>query len=200
MNNIQKPTLYISTTSPFTRMIISIAHLYGVDAKLEFVLPWQTPSELTQANPLSQVPALVLADGTVITETALVLQALVPQAFDAQTLPTLSKALGLLHLGVRSFTIVHFGKSDCGDHPLVMRSNTLLQQALSALPPLEFQHSAGDIALYCALAWLELRLPQIYDSLSDINKQAVAAFGDDELMRKTSADALEKLPKSVMGL
>lgn len=91
-------TLYISTTSPYTRILLSIAYLKGIELELRFVVPWENPSELTAANPFSQVPALVWDNGDVVTETPLIIQALAPEIYThnpAYDLPRISRAFGI---------------------------------------------------------------------------------------------------------
>ena len=65
--------LYTSITSPYSRAIMLTALSQGMDGlALAYADPWTTPPELTAVNPLSQVPALLTDDGTVICGTAFV--------------------------------------------------------------------------------------------------------------------------------
>ena len=85
-------TLYISTTSPYTRMLLMIAYTKNIELALRFVVPWENPSELVAVNSLSQVPALAWQNGDVITETPLIIQALAPMCTRI-ILPTTCHAL-----------------------------------------------------------------------------------------------------------
>lgn len=194
------PTLFVSTTSPYTRLLMMIAKSEQVDLSLEFVVPWENPNHLTAKNPFSQVPTLVLENGNVITETPLIIHAIAPQILTGDTLPNLSKALGILSQGVRAYSTERFGNADT-PHPFVARSIQALQDALSTLPTLSADsQNWGDKALLCALNWINFRLPQAFEVLSDDNKQAVLAFASSELMQKTTPEVLEKRPNSIADL
>lgn len=194
------PTLFVSNTSPYTRLLMMIAKSENIDLNLQFVLPLDNTPALLAVNPFGQVPALALADGTVITETPLIIHALAPQILTADTLPNLSKALGILSQGVRAYSTERFGNADT-PHPFVARSIQALQDALSTLPTLSADsQNWGDKALLCALNWIGFRLPAVFDTLSDDNKQAVLAFANSELMQKTTPEVLEKRPNSIADL
>ena len=66
--------LLMSYTSPFARKIRMLAHLLNIEEKLELVIvdPFASTDTLTQANPLSKVPALLLDDGRSFVGSALI--------------------------------------------------------------------------------------------------------------------------------
>lgn len=57
-----------SPTSPFVRKVLLLAHETGLAGRLEIetVDGWAEPEQLTDDNPLSMVPTLVLDDGTAL--------------------------------------------------------------------------------------------------------------------------------------
>lgn len=197
------PTLYVSTTSPYTRILLMIAHLQNIDLSLEFVTPWDNPDNLTQVNPFSQVPALAWETGDTITETPLIIQAIAPQVYtDNPTydLPRIAKAFGILSQGVRAFSTERFGVEG-QPHPFVARSKDILKEVLPTLPALSADSTEwGDKVLLCALIWIGIRLPECFETLSDDNKQAVEAFSQSELMQKLNSEALANQPKNIQAL
>lgn len=198
------PTLYTSPTTPYGRLILMIAYLQGIDLSLNFVMPWDNPSELTAISPFSQVPALVLETGEIITETPLIIQAIAPQVYTTNpsyNLPRIAKALGIISQGVRAYSTERFGVEGEPLHPFVERSKAVLKDTLPALPTLSADSTEwGDRMLLCALIWLGIRLPECFEYLSDDNKQAVNAFKLTEVMQKTAAEVLENRPKSIQEL
>lgn len=197
-------TLYVSTTSPYTRMLLMIAVLKDVDSALKFVMPWENPTELVAVNSFSQVPALHLDTGEIITETPLIIQAIAPEVYSenpSYDLPRIAKAFGILAQGVRAYSTERFALPDTAPHPFVARSKALLKDTLPALPTLSADSPAfGDKILLCALIWVSIRLPDVFDTLSPDNKHAVHAFHQSPLMQKLNAETLEKKPAQVTAL
>ncbi|WLF83521.1 glutathione S-transferase N-terminal domain-containing protein [Moraxella sp. ZY210820] len=199
------PTLYISTTSPYTRMLLTVAEQYQIDLALKFVMPWENPTELTAVNPFSQVPSLLLDNGDVITETPMIMQAIAPQMFDDNreyNLPKIAQALTMTAQGVRAFSIQRFTLEGQEFHPFVARSTDLLKQVLSNLPTLSAEsQEIGDKLVLCALIWLSIRLPEVFNTLSTENQNVVKTFEQSELMQKFSTARLEQLlPKTIAEL
>lgn len=197
-------TLYISTTSPYTRMLLWIAQAYQLDLALEFVLPWEGSPALLQVNPFSQVPTLLLANGDVITETPLIIQALAPQVLSDNTdaqLPKIAKALTITSQGVRAYATRQFGVLGQPEHPFVARSVDFLQEALAQLPPLVHNPVHwGDRLLLCALIWIEIRLPEVFVSLSAHNQQIVHDAACHPVLQKFTAESLQHKPKNIRDL
>lgn len=73
--------LFVSTTSPFARLVMVACLREQIDAKLIFVMPWENPQELLAVNPFSQVPALLTDNQLLITESSVILAHLMPQIF-----------------------------------------------------------------------------------------------------------------------
>ncbi len=195
-------TLYISTTSPYTRMLLMIAYTKNIELALRFVVPWENPSELVAVNSLSQVPALAWQNGDVITETPLIIQALAPDVYtdnSAYNLPRIAKALGITAQGVRAYSTKRFGTGT--PHPFVARSTDILTNTLPALPTLSADSNEwGDKLVLCSLIWIGIRLPHVFETLSDDNKKAVLEFGQTPLMQKLSTEMLENMPTTVQDL
>lgn len=197
-------TLYISTTSPYTRILLMITALKDVDLALKFVMPWENPAELVAVNRFSQVPALLLETGECVTETPLIIQAIAPEIYSenpTHDLPRIAKAFGILAQGVRAYSTERFALPDTPPHPFVARSKALLKDTLPTLPTLSADSPAfGDKILLCALIWVSIRLPDVFDTLSPDNKHAVHAFHQSPLMQKLNAETLEKKPTQVTAL
>lgn len=195
------PTLFVSPTSPYARILIMIAYLEGIDLSLKFVMPWDNPPELTVVNPFSQVPTLQYEDGTVITETALIIQAIAPHILTADNLPKISQALSILWQGVRAYSVERFGIEGQLPHPFVERSTNILANLMPTLPNLDANRNHwGERMLLCALYWVGFRLPHVFEKLSDDNKKAVTQFSYTQIMQKTTPDALSAMPATIHQL
>ena len=71
--------LYYSTTSPYTRRVCAAAILLELDSQLEKIVvsPFDAPAELTQVNPLSQIPTLQLDNNEMLCGSALITEYLI---------------------------------------------------------------------------------------------------------------------------
>lgn len=149
------------------------------------------------------MPALLLDTGEVITETPLIIQAIAPQVYANTTtdLPNIAKAFGILTQGVRAFSTERFTPKGQELHPFVARSTELLQTTLPNLPALSADSTAwGDRVLMSALIWIGVRLPHVFETLSDTNKQAAHDFHQSPLMQKLNTNVLENQPSRVRDL
>ena len=73
--------------------------------------------------------------------------------------------------------------------------------ALPALPTLSADSNEwGDKLVLCSLIWIGIRLPHVFETLSDDNKKAVLEFSQTPLMQKLSTEMLENIPKTVQDL
>ncbi len=65
-----------SAASPYVRKVMACAIARGLDGRIErdTTNPHLSPPGLLRVNPLSKVPALLLEDGTLLTEGAAILQ------------------------------------------------------------------------------------------------------------------------------
>ncbi|AKG16109.2 hypothetical protein [Moraxella bovoculi] len=72
---------------------------------------------------------------------------------------------------------------------------------LPNLPALSADSTAwGDRVLMSVLIWIGVRLPHIFETLSDANKQAVHDFHQSPLMQKLKTNVLENQPSRVGDL
>jgi glutathione S-transferase len=81
--------LYITTPSPFARKVRIVAREKGLAGQIEEIAvdPYASDPALVAANPLVQVPALVLDDGEVITDSPVICEWLDLQGSGARLLP-----------------------------------------------------------------------------------------------------------------
>jgi len=66
--------LIYNSFSPFARKVLVVLAEKGLDARVEglVVNPWDEPEALTAVNPISQVPTLVLDDGTSLFDSSVI--------------------------------------------------------------------------------------------------------------------------------
>jgi len=66
--------LFYSPTSPFARKVRIVAHEFGLQDQIEFmkVDPLSDDDELINANPLSQIPTLVIDDGVSLFDSSVI--------------------------------------------------------------------------------------------------------------------------------
>jgi glutathione S-transferase len=167
--------LLYQTHSPYARQVLVLAHETGLADRLEVIhhetSPTRQNAEVFAANPLGKVPALVLDDGFVLFDSAVICdyldslhggQRLIPQSAPARW-PAL-----------RLQAVAH-GISDAGGlvrqetqrrpppyrYPAMRDGQTLkLTTAYDFLerePTLDGPLDIGQIALACALGWIEFR-------------------------------------------
>lgn len=70
----EKMKLFYSTTSPYARIVRIALIEKGLEPVQHLTDPWKDDPELLAANPSARVPALVLDDGRVLTESLLIVQ------------------------------------------------------------------------------------------------------------------------------
>ena len=168
--------LYLSLTSPFARKVKVALLEKGAQAAFEEVRvdPWTTPVELTQANPLSQVPTLVTDRGEAIGNSDTILAWIERRFPQPSLLPTdaaaltRAQAVAAIAQGLIETTV---GVVLERRRPPEQQSKVMLDRRLATirrtLPALaqrfdrareHFHHDGIGIA--CALAYLDLRLPE----------------------------------------
>ncbi|MFW2176486.1 MULTISPECIES: glutathione S-transferase N-terminal domain-containing protein [unclassified Moraxella] len=195
--------LFVSTTSPYSRLLMIACHLHNIDLPLVFVMPWDNPVELLTANPFSQVPALLTDDGTLITETSVILAYLLPQIFsDPKTASLSSLSFGIISQAVRAFATQRFQPKNSLPHPFIERSSQLLRDMLPNAPQLDAESMDLPQIFYgVALVYVKMRLPDLYkQAVSDNNQQAVNVFLQRDFMQKTDSQQLELHPKSTLQI
>lgn len=195
--------LFVSTTSPFTRLIMAVAYREKINLNLTFIFPWENPKDYIAVNPFCQVPALLTEEKTLITETSIILQYLTPQIFtNEKTVSLISFSFGVINQAVRAFSIERFHPENSEPHPFIERSCQFLSNALKNAPQLDHNSDDyGQLFYGIALTYVQLRLPTVYEqAVSTENKQALVAFSQRDLMQKTATPNLELLPKSINEL
>lgn len=165
--------LFFNQTSPYARKVRVAIHELELRDTVQFVEvdPWREPHDLTEVNPLSKVPALVLADGSLVTESDTIIQALHSLTTGSQLIPDhepgrrLSLARAALCQGLidASFICVIEGRRPselrwadwiAGQERTIARTLSSIE-ARFALDDRRFD--IGDIGLASGLGYLDFR-------------------------------------------
>lgn len=198
--------LYYGKLSPFVRKVMVVAHEKNLVARLELVPVTLTPTEpdrnLMLANPLGKIPTLVLDDGTVLIDSPLVCEyldglgdgpTLIPAAGEARLHALRLNALGdgLLEAAM---SVRMEGLRPAGTQwdKWIAAQQLKVDNALDALDrgsfvPQSGAVTLGEIAVGCALGWLDFRMPQ-FDWRASRSSLAAwyGAFSQRPSMRSTA--------------
>ncbi|MGE7469683.1 glutathione S-transferase family protein [Bosea sp. NPDC003192] len=178
-----------SPTSPFGRKIkIAIAEL-GLEERVE-VVPADTndPAEsLRRQNPLGKVPTLVFEDGSTLFDSRVIAEYLDQLAGGGQLFPAGEARFAQLRLQALADGICDAGLLQVYEVRLraaEVRSQSWTENqagkvaralaALEAMPPVYDRPRIGEIALACALGYLDLR----FEGAWRANHPALAAWLD----------------------
>lgn len=75
---LRRMRLYFTESSPFVRKVLVAAHELGVQGRIETTFlrpsPRKADPELSKANPLSKIPALVTDDGTTLFDSRVIVE------------------------------------------------------------------------------------------------------------------------------
>ncbi|MBK8261175.1 MAG: glutathione S-transferase [Nannocystis sp.] len=168
--------LFYTPTSPFVRKVLVVAHELGISGEIELTFLRPTPTQvdptLSPVNPLSKIPALVLEDGEVLYDSAVLCEfldtraggRLIPRAGPQRWRTLRAQALcdGILEAGVAVFYERHLRPQELHWQPWLEGQ---LQKARGGLDALE-EAAAGFDPLHVGLdqicagvtvGWLELR-------------------------------------------
>lgn len=169
--------LFYSPTSPYARKCRAVAIEKGLEARIEIVSasPMTDPAALHAANPLGKVPALVLADGRCIVDSPVICEFLDSLPGAARLIPHLDAA----RIDCRTREALADGISDAAFSRTMERLRPEAQRSLewntrwtnairrtvahfnTALAdrphPERPQPDLGDIALACALSYVDFR-------------------------------------------
>jgi glutathione S-transferase len=173
--------LFYSPTSPYARKCRVVAIEKGLAARVQIIpaSPMTDPPELQAANPLGKVPALVFADGSCIVDSPVICDYLDTLAAEPRLIPTDTAA----RIGCRTREALADGMADAAFsrtmerlRPEPQRSPDWNQRWTNAIrrtvahfnahipdrphPDLA-QPDLGDIALACALAYVDFRHPDL---------------------------------------
>ena len=173
-------TLFYSKTSPFVRKVIVLLHETGqlADIALQEVVlsPTSPDTGVNNANPAGKIPALRLADGTLLYDSRVILDYLDSQHVGEPLIPTGSARWRRLTLASLADAIL--------DAAVLLRYETFLrpedkrweqwqaaqqdkiERALAyfeqdCLAELASRFDIAAIGLACALGYLDLRQPQL---------------------------------------
>lgn len=166
--------LFMSATSPYARLVACVLREKGLWERVEPVLvnPWESPADLTKANPFSRVPTLVTDTGDVFTEATLIslyLERKYPQpvllpAERAQaTFRRLGLAQGLMDATVAIVSNRKF-RDDADSDPILRRRREQIPEAIEVIAQAvgdPEQPDVGDLAIASAIGYLDLRLTEI---------------------------------------
>jgi len=171
--------LYYGKLSPFVRKVMVLAHEKNLVSQLQLTPVTLTPTEpdrnLMLANPLGKIPTLVLDDGTILIDSPVVCEYL-DSLGDG---PKLVPVSGLARFRVLSLNALGDGVLQAGMNVRVegLRpagtqwdkwiaaqqlkvDNTLDALNGGAFAPASDAMTLGEIAVGCALGWLDFRMPQ----------------------------------------
>lgn len=164
--------LFYSPTSPYARKCRAVAIEKGLEARIEIVpaSPMTDPADLHAANPLGKVPALVLADGRCIVDSPVICEFLDSLPGTAKLIPHLDAA----RIDCRTREALADGISDAAFSRTMERLRPEPQRSpdwnarwtnairrtvawFNANVPDRPQPDLGDIALVCALSYVDFR-------------------------------------------
>lgn len=163
--------LYLSSTSPYARLVAAAIIEKGLSDRVERVLvdPWASGEEILRVNPASRVPALEVEEGAVITESLLIVTylegvaptpALIPAAGAARVLRKVGLGHGLVDSAVGIVATRKF-HPEFAPGPLHARRIEAIRRSLSVLDqtlrPVSDRPDLGDLAAAVALGYLDLR-------------------------------------------
>lgn len=171
--------LYVNRTSPYSRLVLVVAHEKNLAEQLECVWsdPWTNPPELLAVNPYSRVPTLVTDAGLAITDSVCISDyldmlgggyPLMPPEGSARThaLRKYGLGRGLIDTAY-SVTVERRFHDDPGKLRLVERWLASLERALKSLRNekgllgSDGTVDLGDLTLAVGLYYTEFRLPKV---------------------------------------
>lgn len=166
--------LYGNTASPFARKCRVIAHELGLQLKDIRTLPAQD-EDFRRINPLGKIPALVLDDGSVLIDSPVICEYLNHlgggKFFPGDSVWRSSggrwKALGLQALGDgladAAVAYIVLGRADPSPAAYRARQMAAVHATLDVLERSKFADppTIGEIAVACAIGYVEFRLPDL---------------------------------------
>ena len=168
--------LFHTATSPFVRKVMVSAHELGLTDRIETThlrpSPLATDPTLSQQNPLSKIPALVLDDGSSLFDSRVICEyldtlhdgeKLVPATGPERWRVLRMQALadGMLEAGVQVFYERAHRPKELQWQGWMDGQGAKVRQALDALEAgaseLRGPRDLGKIAVACTVGWLEFR-------------------------------------------
>ncbi len=178
MRNKRAMKLLASLTSPFARKVRIVLAEKHVDFELEVVNPWEPESPVVAYNPLSQVPTLVLDDGTGVFDSRVIAEYLDAMSPAVKLLPEpgrqrmLVRRIEALADGVAEAAVKLFLErkrpEEHRDPDWIALQRATVDRALATLEKelgdKDWFHGHGlslaDIAAGCCLGYLDLRFSE----------------------------------------
>jgi glutathione S-transferase len=169
--------LFFNQTSPYARKARVAVHEKGLGARVQFIEtdPWANPPELLAVTPLSKVPALVLGDGSTVTESDAIIQVLdllgegprllpVEGAARIEALTRAGLCQGLIDASF--IAVLEQRRPAAGrwddwvqrQRDAALRTLMCIAQQFRLVPG---RFDIGDIGLACALGYLDFRHPDL---------------------------------------
>jgi len=171
--------LHWSSRSPFVRKVMVAAHELGLADAIERIPTVVSLAKTDQAvlarNPLGKIPTLVLADGTALPESLLIIEyldglgpapALIPPAGPARIAALRQHAIGTGLMDILLLWRTELGR----EQPLPAILDGFALKLAAVLPALEAEAASlagtrfgiGQIGVGCALSYLDFRWPQVH--------------------------------------
>jgi glutathione S-transferase len=172
--------LYVPT-SPFVRKVMVCAHLTGQAAELRLLdsaaHPVRRDPRIAAHNPLAKVPTLVLDDGRALFDSRVICEYLADRAGDQTLFPPAGPARWTalarqaLSDGLLDAALQARYESTAREAPyqwpvwrdaLLAKVGACLEAIEAIAPELRLQQpDIGDIAIGCALGYLDFRFPEL---------------------------------------
>jgi len=162
-----------SPASPFGRKVKIAAAVLGLSGSIEIVAADTNDAAepLRQQNPLGKIPTLVLKDGTTLFDSRVIVEYLDHLAGGGRIFPAgeerftqlrlMALADGLCDAALLQVYEVRFRPEESRNAPWVANQAGKVARALTALeispPSINDTPQIGEIALACALGYLDLR-------------------------------------------
>ena len=168
--------LRCSSTSPFVRKVVIAAKLLGLfdDIRLHPTQPQDPSDPLTLQNPLGKIPALILDNGEVVFDSAVIIDTLDTMAGGGRLIPTdpvrrrqvlTMQAMcdGLLDASVLLVAEQRFREENMRSAQWMTLQAGKVERAFVQLEEmvagLDHEPDVGKIALACALSYRDMRFP-----------------------------------------
>jgi glutathione S-transferase len=163
--------LFITKFCPHARKVLTLAHELQLEDCIELILinPWANPKELLDITPLGRVPALETEDGELFVESILISEYMMERSrvvFSSNTERMQVLARAALFQSFADIACRTVGEQyrpqSLQWQAWLERQHQALERTLPtvALPP-EERFDLGDIALACALSFLDSQVSAI---------------------------------------
>lgn len=162
-----------SPPSPFGRKVKIAAAILGLSDQIEIVVTdtIDPADSIRQQNPLGKIPALILKDGAVVYDSRVIVEYLDMMAGGGKIIPNGAERIasltlqaladGIMDAGILQMYERRFRDEDRREAKWIDHQQGKIDRALDYLEergvPLHATPQIGEIALACALGYLDLR-------------------------------------------